>query len=68
MAKKKKSVLCEWSLFSDPITYYVQATGRAGRDGQVSYAHMLFNKGLKRHVDESMDKYCENNMSLKIII
>lgn len=40
---------------------YVQATGRAGRDGQVSYAVMLFNKGLKRHVDESMVKYCENN-------
>ena len=44
----------------EDIEQYVQATGRAGRDGKVSHAVMLFNKGLKKHVDESMAKYCEN--------
>ena len=42
------------------VEQYVQATGRAGRDGKISHAIMLFGKGLKRHVDESMVKYCKN--------
>ena len=45
----------------EDIEQYVQATGRAGRDGKASHAVMLFNKGLKKHVDEPMAKYCENN-------
>lgn len=46
----------------EDIEQYLQATGRAGRDGKVSHAVMLFNKGLKRHADESMVKYCESNI------
>ena len=34
--------------------------GRAGRDEKISHAIMLYSKGLKRHVDESMVKYCTN--------
>lgn len=44
----------------EDIEQYIQATGRAGRDGKISHAIMLFNKGLKRYVDESMVKYCTN--------
>jgi ATP-dependent DNA helicase RecQ len=39
------------------VEQYVQATGRAGRDGKTSHAIMLFSEGLKRHTDESMVKY-----------
>ena len=45
----------------EDIEQYLQATGRAGRDGEVAHAVLLFGKGMKRHVDESMIKYCENN-------
>ena len=44
----------------EDIEQYVQATGRAGRDGKLSHAIMLFNRGLKRYADESMVKYCTN--------
>lgn len=44
----------------EDIEQYVQATGRAGRDGKRSHAILLFNNGLKRHVEESMIEYCTN--------
>ena len=43
------------------VEQYVQATGRAGRDGNMSYAVLLYNKGLKRHVEETMLNYSENS-------
>ena len=49
-----------------PLEQYVLATGRAGRDGKVSHAVMLFNKVLKKHV-ESMAKHCENVLPKSII-
>lgn len=45
----------------EDIEQYVQATGRAGRDGTISHAVMLYSKGLKRFVDDGMIKYCENS-------
>lgn len=42
------------------IEQYVQATGRAGRDGSTSHAILLYGKGLKRHVEQTMLDYCEN--------
>lgn len=45
----------------EDIEQYVQATGRAGRDGTISHAVMLYSKGLKRFVDNEMIKYCENS-------
>ena len=44
----------------EDVEQCVQATGRAGRGGKISHAIMLFNKGLKRHVDKSMVKYYTN--------
>ena len=44
----------------EDVEQYVQATGRAGRDEKISHAIMLYSKRLKRHVDESMVKYCTN--------
>ena len=44
----------------EDIEQYVQATGRAGRDGKPSHAILLFNNALKRYVDDSMVKYCKN--------
>ena len=44
----------------EDVEQYVQATGRADRDGKISHVIMLFSKGLERHVDESMVKYCTN--------
>ena len=41
----------------EDIEQYVQATGRAGRDGTISHAVMLYSKGLKRFVDDRMIKY-----------
>ena len=34
----------------EDIEQYVQATGRADRDGKLSHAIMLFNRGLKRYM------------------
>lgn len=45
----------------EDIEQYVQATCRAGRDGSVSHAAMLYTKGLKRFVDNDMIQYCENS-------
>lgn len=42
------------------VEQYVQATGRAGRDGNTSFAILLYSKGLKRHVEEAMLIYCKN--------
>lgn len=44
----------------EDVEQYVQATGRAGSDSKISHAIKLFNKGLKRYVDEFMVKYCTN--------
>ena len=46
---------------SQDIEQYVQATGRAGRDENTSFAVLLYSKGLKRLVDETMLTYCRNN-------
>ena len=45
----------------EDIEQYVQATERAGRDGNVSHAVILYDKGLKRFVDDGMMNYCENS-------
>ena len=45
----------------EDVEQYVQATGRAGRDGSMSHAVMLYSKGLKRFVDDDMIEYCENS-------
>ena len=42
------------------IEQYVQATGRASRDGRTSHAILLYGKGSKRHVEQTMLDYCEN--------
>ena len=46
----------------DDEEMYVQETGRAGRDGLMSCALLLFGKGdlSKRHTSELMQKYCAN--------
>ena len=46
---------------TEDVEQYVQATGRAGRDGNASHVVMLFGKGLKRYIDDAMIQYCENN-------
>ena len=36
------------------VEQYVQATGRGGRDGSTSHAVLLYSKGLKHHVEETI--------------
>ena len=45
----------------DGIEEYIQETGRAGRNGSLSYATLLITKGWKRFVDDNMTKYIEND-------
>ena len=40
---------------------YVQAVGRAGRDGNNSIALLLIHKGAKQHIGIAMKGYCDNN-------
>lgn len=40
---------------------YVQAVGRAGRDGKGSTAMLLVRKGGRQHVNEQMKVYCSND-------
>ena len=45
----------------EDIEMYVQAGGRAGRDGNNSTALLLTRKGSKQHISVPMKIYCENN-------
>ena len=45
----------------DDVEAYVQAIGRAGRDGHQANALLLKRKG-KQHVNKQMEKYCDNEM------
>lgn len=45
---------------------YVQAVGRAGRDGESSHAVLLNRRGKARqHVDAAMDKYCSSTTTCR---
>ena len=45
----------------EDVEMYVQAVGRAGRDGNNSTALLLTRKGAKQHISTSMKSYCNNN-------
>lgn len=44
----------------EDIDFYIQQTGRAGRDGLPAKAILLWNKRMTRHVQHSMVEYCKN--------
>ena len=44
----------------EDVETYVQAVGRAGRDGNTSTALLLTRKGGRQHVSTSMKLYCDN--------
>ena len=45
----------------DDIESYIQETGRAGRDGQLSLATLLITKERWQHADDNTKEYLENN-------
>ena len=49
----------------EDIEMYVQAVGRAGRDGNNSTALLLTRKGTKQHIGVPMKTYCENNSNCR---
>ena len=44
----------------EDVEMYVQAVGRAGRDGNNSTALLLTRKGAQQHIRASMKLYCDN--------
>ena len=44
----------------EDVEMYVQAVGRAGRDGNNSTALLLTRKGARQHIGTSMKLYCDN--------
>lgn len=48
-----------WGPAAD-IESYVQATGRAGRDGSPCHAHLLYEKSDQQHSAKAMMEYCKN--------
>lgn len=45
---------------------YIQAVGRAGRDGKPSKAVMLSRKGGKQHIDKQMQDYCMSSVTCRL--
>lgn len=48
----------------EDVEAYLQAIGRAGRDGQQANALLLKRKG-KRHINTQMEKYCLNDTTCR---
>ena len=47
---------------SDDVESYIQETGRAGRNGELTYCTLLKTKQWKRYItDDNMIDYLENN-------
>ena len=44
----------------EDVDMYIQAVGRAGRDGNNSVAVLVTRKGGRQHVSASMKLYCDN--------
>ena len=51
----------------EDVETYVQAVGRAGRDGKVSKAIILYRKGDK-HINKQMKDYCMNKSVCRRVI
>ena len=49
----------------EDIETYIQQTGRGGREGEILYYIIHFGKGLRRHCDKQMMKYCLNNFECR---
>ena len=47
---------------------YLQAVGRAGRDGNLSKAIILSRRGANQHINVQMKEYCANNSICRRLI
>ena len=50
---------------AEDIESYVQATGRAGRDGSLCRAHLLYEKADQQHTAKVMMQYCNNSVECR---